>query len=175
MPIGFGHGQAVDEGGGHVHEQDGEGQAVGVAAPAADDEGEDGDAGAEDEFAARAGAAADRVGGDEEGAEHERAGKQVLYRRQVGAGGDQPQGGGVAKARPSGEGAERRMTRVRMRTPAPRVRWPRGLARPLTGSVAMKTAPGMGAPLWRCAPGARLSPEAISHRGVAMTSVVTTT
>jgi hypothetical protein len=74
---------AVDERHGRIHEQHGEGDAVGVAAPAADCEGDEADAGAEDEPAARRARGGHGIRRDEESAEQCGTAQEVERGRRV--------------------------------------------------------------------------------------------
>jgi len=72
--------QASINGTQHIHQQHGEGDAIGIAAKDTDYVGEQAGTGAEDQLAARRRAPGNRVGGDEEGAEHGAAGEHVEQR-----------------------------------------------------------------------------------------------
>src|SRR4029079_7049287 len=83
MPIDARNRVAIDERHGQIHDQHCERDAVGIAAPGADDVCQHTDAGAVDELAAIARCCRDRIGRDEERSEHARARGLVEQRSSV--------------------------------------------------------------------------------------------
>ncbi len=115
MAVGARPGVVVDGRRRQVHQQHGERHAIGIAAPGADDVGEDADAEAEDQPPAIAGGAGHRVGDDEEGAEHGRPAEQMEQWRAMGIG-----AGTIPEQQAHGEQAgEHAQRRVPGEQPAP--------------------------------------------------------
>src|SRR4249919_177854 len=71
----------------------------------------------------------------------------------------------TAKATPSGYAPQRRMLNVSNPTPAPKIKRPRAVVQPLTGSVTMKNAANTNAPEKTCCSGNGLISPSYSQNG----------